>query len=133
MPLESEFVDWELDANDNLIIPIRHISGRKGVAQRIRIALLMIRGEWFRDLDKGMPYFNGPGIDPTIVLLGNKFFDKDLAEAQFRDAISRVPGVGRIDALTLSLDGATRKLAVTWRITPTFDDAPIEDTTEVDA
>lgn len=133
MPLEHEFVDLALDDQDQIEIPMRHIAGREGVAQRIRIALRMVRGEWFRDRDRGIAYFPGDGIDPALVLLGNKFFDVALAEAQFRDAISRVPGVAQITALSVSFDGATRTLTVDWTVRVEFDDAPLEGTTEVNS
>lgn len=131
MPLESEFVDVEIDSNNHVIIPMRHISGSKGVAQRIHIALLTVRGEWFRDRDLGIPLVPSPGVDPAIVILGNKALDVNLAEAQFRDAISRVPGVARIDSLSLVLNAATRRLTVLWQVTCTFDDAVVEGQTGV--
>lgn len=128
MPLITDPVDLELDANNQVVIPMRHVSGTRGVAQRIRIAILTVRGDWFRDLDRGIPLVPAPGVDPSIVILGNKAFDRDLAEAQFRDAISRVPGVGTIDALSVVLNNATRKLTVTWRVTCVFDDVSVDTT-----
>ena len=133
MPLLADPVDVALDSDNNLVIPMRHISGLAGVAQRIHIRLSMVRGEWFNDLDAGIPYFAGDGIDPALVLLGNKFFDVDLAEALFRDAISRVPGVKQITSMVIALDRSTRILSVAWKVVTIFDDAVVEDTTEVSA
>lgn len=130
MPLATDPLDLALDANGDLEIPLRHVSGLEGVAQLIRIRLSMIRGEWFHDLDAGVPYLPSPGIDPAAVILGSKRFDPVLAEAQFRDAISRVPGVAAIESMSVVL-GANRRLTVTWKVVTEFDDTTIEGTTPV--
>jgi hypothetical protein len=109
--LETDPVDWALDAAGDLIMPIRYTRGIEAVAQGIRIRLMLVRGEWFLDLDAGIPYLPGNGVDPTIVILGERF-DRVRAESAFRAAILRTPGVGRIVSLGIEFSSATRVMNV---------------------
>lgn len=130
MPLlETDPIDLELDDDNNLIIPMRHTYGLKGVAQGIKVRLLMVRGEWFLDLDIGMPYFEGEGIDPNIVIMG-KPFNRDLTAGLIRERILRTPGVKAIEQLTVTFDGETRTVYVTYRVRVDWDDT-LEDSLEV--
>jgi hypothetical protein len=98
------------------------VSGAEGVAQGIRIAVQLSRGEWFLDLDAGVPYFEE--------LLGRPF-DAAAAARAFRSSIARVPGVAEILAVDVEFSGATRELVVRWRVRAEFGDT-IDDSLAVE-
>lgn len=74
------------------------------VATRLRNRLLLVQGTWFLDASLGFPW---------RAVLGQK---PDLAGARvlFRKAILACPGIDRVDSLSVTFDGATRNLALTF-------------------
>ena len=78
---------------------------REGIQQRISQVLKTIAGEWFLDLDYGLPYFEQILIkNPNLPSL------TDL----FRRALLSVKGVSSVERLNLSLDTTSRTLTVSW-------------------
>ncbi len=80
------------------------ITGLDEIAQKIAISLQLVLGEWFLNLNEGIPYFErifiknpNPGTITSI----------------FRRAILAVPGVRSVPTLTVDFTSATRALAVT--------------------
>ena len=94
-------------------------NGLPGVAQACKIACSLIQGEWFLNLDTGIPYFQRDGVDPATVILGQPFNQTRIC-APFRAALSAVPGVGSVDALTASFDPTTRTATISWSVTCVF-------------
>ncbi len=124
--LETDPVDWALDpTTGDLILPIRYTRGLEAVAQGIRFRLQLIRGEQFLDLDAGVPYLEGNGVDPTLVILGRRF-DRTRADTAFRKAILRTPGVKSITSLAITFDGPTRTLSAAIVVRTTFGDTPAD-------
>lgn len=123
MPLKSDPIDLTLTDGDIDLTGGRlsFTSGIGAVAQGIRIRLQAFRGEWFRNLDSGVPYWQE--------LLGQKF-DEAKARRIFREAIRAAPGVGEILKLAVTFDAKTRTLSVTWQVRTEFGDSDTE-TTEV--
>jgi hypothetical protein len=120
--LASDPVDWALDPlTGDLIMPIRFVRGREAVAQGIKFRLQLVRGEVFADLDIGVPYLEGNGVDPSLVILGRRF-DRVRAESAFRAAILRTPGVRAIRSLSIEFDGPTRELRAAISVETQFDD-----------
>ncbi len=78
---------------------------REGIQQRISQVLKTIAGEWFLDLDFGLPYF-----EQVLVKNPNLPSVQDL----FRRALLSVKGVSSVERLTLSLDTTQRTLTVSW-------------------
>lgn len=95
--------------------------GGEAVAQGILIRLRNIRGEWFANLDDGMPWFENDSVPGSDALLGQKF-DEIKATAAFRAAILDTPGVASITRLAVTFDGATRTINATWSVATTFGD-----------
>lgn len=130
--LSTDPVDWALDpATGDLIMPIRYTRGLEAVAQGIRVRINLVRGELFTDLDAGVPYLPGNGVDPTLVIMGGRF-DPVRAEAALRAAILRTPGVRRIESLVIGFENRTRTLTATIVVIAGFDDVP-EDRLELTA
>ena len=78
---------------------------REGIQQRISQVLKTIAGEWFLDLDYGLPYF-----EQILIKNPNLPSVQDL----FRRALLSVKGVSSVERLTLSLDTPNRILRVDW-------------------
>lgn len=119
--LESDPLDILLDDDGDIIVdPVRGItfvSGLAGVAQLVRIAIRLFRGEWFLDLDAGVPYFQ--------TILGKKY-DAATLRAELVKAVVDVPGVAEILNITLEFDGATREASVSLALRTEFGDTVVE-------
>lgn len=95
--------------------------GIDAVLQAIKIALQAVRGEWFADLEDGVPYFERDGVTADQALLGQQF-DRGKAQAAFRDAILSAPGVGSIVSLVVTFESVTRTLSVSFEVKTIFGD-----------
>ncbi|WOZ57492.1 tail sheath initiator protein [Pseudomonas phage vB_PseuGesM_254] len=69
------------------------------VAQRLKITLYTFLGEWFLDLDVGMPYFQQ---------ILNKVRNKSTVDVIFQTVISKDPDVIEIISYYSDMDNATR-------------------------
>jgi hypothetical protein len=125
MPLlESDPIDWELDTvTHDLVVTtdLSWTSGTAAVAQGCKIVLGMIEGEWFADLDEGVPYLERDGVPATRALLGQKF-NPEKARAAMRPELLSVPGVTNINYLTPEFDGRTREMTVRFEVDTEFED-----------
>lgn len=115
-------VDLELDGDGDLVVDrdAHFTTGLDAVAQGIRIRVQMFEGEWFLDLDTGIPYYQD--------ILGQKFNEVKI-RAAFREEILAAPGVGALLELAVTFDNATRILSVTWKVQSSF--GVVEDSVEV--
>ena len=106
-------IDLRLDADGDLVFDhdLHWTEGIEAVAQGIRIRLLMFRGEWFLDLDHGVPWLQE--------LLGKRY-DEATARTAMREAIVAAPGVDELRSLALDFSSATRELRVDWEVRTTF-------------
>lgn len=121
-------IDWELDDDGDVLIPLRFTRGLAGVTQGISIRVRMFRGEWFLNLDEGIPYFDNDTVTEAEALLG-QLFDQQKALTAFRRVITAAPYVESILSLAVSFEGTTRTLSVTWRVKSAL--GVVEGTTEV--
>lgn len=121
-------VDWELDEDGDLIIPLRYVRGLAAVRQGILIRVRMFKGEWFLDLDQGIPYLENDSVPEADALLGQRF-DEQKALSAFRRVISATPNVQSIQSLGVSFEGSTRTLRVEWRVKSAL--GVVEDSLEV--
>lgn len=112
--------DLELDPDTgDLVIDedVHLTTGIDSVVQDALINLRLFRGEWFLDLDEGVPYFEriDSGVTEAEALLGQKF-DEGKARDAIRDALIATNGVVEIVFLNVSFDRSTRVLTVTWQV-----------------
>lgn len=120
-------------ASDDLYLPLRFSRGVAAVAQRVRIRMQFFRGEWFLDLDRGVPYLERAGVPAAEALLGQKF-DAVKARNAYRDAITYLDSARRIPdpevlgvpLLDVEFDSPTRTLRVTFQVTTIFGDTPVD-------
>lgn len=110
---ETDAMDLLLDADGDLEVGLDAslVAGRQAIAQGLRSELLLIQGEFFANLDAGLPWFTQ--------IFGNK--DLKRVRQLFSNAISASPGVRRIDELEVSLDAA-RRLEVSYSVSTIFGD-----------
>lgn len=115
--LETDKTNLKLDNNNDIVISkgqIQQVSGGDGVAQAARTRLKLFKGEWFFDLEAGMPYFQEIFIkNPSFTLIKNKV----------REILISVPGIDvqeNIVSIDLAFDGADRELTITWRAATAF-------------
>lgn len=130
--LVTDPIDLKVDSNGDLVFEngdIAWTSGLEGVVDQIDLALKDVRGEWFMDLDKGMPYFENDALPASDALMA-QVFDEQKALAAFRTGILEVVGVGEILFLAVDFNGASRKLEVEFRVRTVFGDSDLV-TTEV--
>lgn len=107
MPLETEPVTLKMNASGEVVVPWQFVSGVEAVNVGITTRLKLFAGEWFLDLEAGVPYWTD--------VLGQKFDDRKV-RAAFRREILTCPGVAEIRSLEAAFDGATRELTVAWEV-----------------
>jgi len=76
------------------------------VAQRLRVRLSFFKGEWFLNLEEGLPYYQ------SILVHGLK--DK-VVRAVFGDVIAQTPGVAQLLSLEWSVVKATRAMSLSFK------------------
>ena len=123
--LATDPVCFARNVDGDLTFPLRLASGIEAVAIGVRSRLLLFAGEWFLDLDAGIPYL--PSVDGSnavserAAILGQRF-DETKTRAAFRREILSAPGVVALPLLQITFDGPTRRLAIAWRAQTLFGD-----------
>lgn len=123
MPLLiTDPIDLKLDANNELVIEdgdIPFTSGLDAIVQQCRIVLQMFQGEWFLNLDVGIPYWEKIlGEKPTTAIEAARIF--------FRRELQLVDGVNKVTRLDITYTGSTRTLNVSWQVNTIFGDTPVD-------
>lgn len=91
------------------------VTGAASVAQRVKNALLMHRGQWFLDTREGAPWLAVLSTDGG----------RGAVDALIRAEAARVPGVARIESLRSVVDG--EKYTATFHVIATDGSAsPVE-------
>lgn len=98
-------------------------TGLTAVVTGVRERLQLIAGEWFLNLDAGIPYFERDGVEPERVILGERFDEARIREP-FLKAILSTPGVVAVTQLAIVFDGETRTVSITWRARCLFGETP---------
>jgi hypothetical protein len=124
--LSTDPIDFMLNTSTgDVVIPPVLTTGVAAVVQGCRIAMATIAGEWFLDLDQGVPYFERVGVDAAHAIFGQKY-DQAKALVAFRAALLKVAGVLSISTLTVTFDGPSRSLTVLWAVKTAFGDTPVD-------
>ncbi len=82
------------------------------VAQRVKQALLLFKGEWFLDIDAGVPYYES--------ILGQKK-DLDTIRAIYVSTIRSVKGVKDLTELNIEYDNNVRVISINFTIIDELD------------
>jgi hypothetical protein len=94
--------DWDVQSGS-----VQFTTGKEEIAQMIAIRLKTFVGEWFLDVEKGLPYF-------STILVKNP--NSAEIENLFISEIASTPGVLSIDEFAMTYDNTVRKLTVNARI-----------------
>jgi len=87
---------------------IQFVTGAEYVVQRLRIRLDIQVGEWFLDLDEGLPYKDSIFVrNPNLIVIG----------AFLRTRISSMPEVESIDSFSLVFTRTTGYLKLDFQVT----------------
>ncbi len=132
MSLSTDPIDIELDNDHDISFVDGDIvltSGINGVAQDIDIAVKMIAGEWFQDLDEGIALWVRDGIGPDRAILGQKF-NKQKAINEYSTAILTVREVTSILSLDVTFDSSIRTLRIRYEVITSFGDT-VADSLEI--
>lgn len=125
--LTTDLVDIPLDPNTGEIVftngKIILTSGPDAVTQGIRLRMQEVKGEWFLDLDSGIPYYERDGVPATEAIFGQRYSQVRALQA-YRNAILSTPGVVELLQLAVTFDVKTRKLSVSWQVRTSFGDTP---------
>ena len=101
-----------LDASHDLYLGPRSgvaiAEGADAVVQGILTRLRLFRGEWFLDINAGMPWFEEVFTD------GGQ--DIKRIESALKTQINATPGVEAILSFAIAFDGATRDITVTFEV-----------------
>lgn len=101
------FVDIGIDIQTNDIAHadglISYVNLDNETIQRIRTCLRRISGEWFLDINAGLPYFGGQ-------MLGGK--DYEYVKLIIREAILAIDGVNKVTEINLIADTKTKHVSV---------------------
>lgn len=122
MPLLTDPIDLLLDENNDLVIEngdLVLVRGMDAVVQQCRIVLQMFQGEWFLNLDAGIPYFdNILGQKPRVAMAAVQIY--------FNRELLTVDGVDKVLLLETEYTAATRTLTVRWQVSTEFGDTPVD-------
>lgn len=111
-------IDFALDpASRDLVLPLDDkgradllpVAGAARIAQAVGVRLRCWLGEWFLDLNHGVPYAER--------VLGKQ--RPEVVNAILRAQVLSVAGVQRVDSLTLALDASARVLSADLAATTT--------------
>lgn len=89
---------YAADSNNDVVFPLRRVSGLEEMGQRIRRRLETWRGSWFLDTSAGIPYEEGLGE--------NNLSLRQLADEMTRYALL-TPGVARVSDVSFDVDERT--------------------------
>lgn len=117
LPLVDEPRDLLLDENNNLVVTtnLQFSRGIPAILQSARIALSQFAGEWFLDLDAGIPYWQSILAQKTEAAV-------KAAGIAFRAALLSVKGITKVTRMDISV--VNRRMKVTWRAITAFGETP---------
>ena len=79
------------------------VDGRDAIAQHLRIVLRTFKGEWFADVNVGVPYHQ---------VIFKKGQPDSVISQTFRRVVSAIPGVKEINSLEIIRDNGTRSVRI---------------------
>jgi hypothetical protein len=83
----------------------------EATAQNVRTRLLLLQGEWFLDVDAGVPYLQRIAVKPA---------DFPFVESVIKQTILDTDGVASMESFEMEYDGTTRELIITTSLTDIY-------------
>lgn len=109
---------YDLDLSSGTFV---FTSGVEGVLQAIKFAVQMHKGEYFANLDEGIPYFERVNVTADEAIFGARIGATDRALAAYRSVIAAVEGVRAVVSLSATLT-SDRTITIQWAVTIAFAD-----------
>jgi hypothetical protein len=100
------------------------LAGLDGFVIGANARMKLVRGEWFNDRTRGMPYVENDYVGASEALLGQPY-DEAKARLAYTAAITETPGFGQMLQMRLAFNATTRRLLVTWQARTAFGDTPV--------
>jgi hypothetical protein len=116
--------DGDLDLTDNRG---SFVAGLEGFVAGALARLRLVRGEFFADRRRGMPYRENKYVPTSDAILG-EVFDEAKVRAAYAAALAEVPGFGELTSLSIAFNTTTRRLTVTWQARTQFGDTAVTST-----
>ncbi len=89
------------------------IEGTPATAQAVTTRLRLFKGEWFLNLNSGVPWFQEVFVKPARI---------PQVEQIIRDTILRTEGVAALTSFNLTFDGNIRRLTISFTGKTTWGD-----------
>jgi len=105
--LALDKLNYDLRIKDGVFLVV---NSSDEIAQRVRIHLQRYLGEWFLNINLGVPYYQS--------ILGEK--DRTLIELYLRKEIGQIEGVEKIKSFEIVQNYTTRTVTVNIKITTVY-------------
>lgn len=119
--LSTDVVCFKRLPNGDVKFPLAGASGLEAAAIGARTRVQLCRGEWFLNLDAGIPYLPTDGVPASQAILGQKFDPVKVRQAFLQELLT-VPGARDVPVLRVEFDTSTRNLSITWVLRTIFGD-----------
>lgn len=123
MALETDPVDLLVDDDNDIVFENGDLvlsTGIEAITQQCRIVMQMFQGEWFLNLDAGLPYWDQIlGQKPNIAI--------QAATIYVRRELMLVDGVVDILKLETTFDKTSRRLTISWQVDTEFGETPVDE------
>lgn len=96
-------------------------TGLDAVAQGIQARIQLVKGEWFLDLDAGVPWFEGENVPSAEAIIGGRF-DANRVRDLISTEILATPNVRSIVKLSVDFSPSTRVVVVSFKVRTAFGD-----------
>lgn len=123
----TDSVVRKLTADGDLDVSAFHsqfLAGLQAFIVGANARLQLVRGEWFADRGRGMPYRENAYVLPDDALLGQPF-DESKSRLAYTAAISETPGFGELLKMEIVFNRTARRQTVTWQARTQFGDTPV--------
>lgn len=121
LPLTNEPRDLLLGPDNDLVITsdLAFSRGIAAVAQSCRIALQMVQGEWFLDLEVGIPYWEEILAQKPLIAI-------EASRVAFRRELLSIEGVIDVSKLDITYERSTRTMTVVWQVLTGLGETPLD-------
>jgi hypothetical protein len=120
--LSTDARDFLVGPDGDIVVTTDFVFSRgvPAVVQSCRIKLMMFAGEWFLNLDAGIPYWQEILAKKPAVAIA-------AAKVAFREALESVDGVDKVLQLSVTF-AAVRTLNISWQVRTAFGDSTVQST-----
>jgi hypothetical protein len=124
--LSTDPLVFARDANNDLIVPMRRVSGLEAIEVLVRAAWSLWRDEFFLNRDVGTPWLETEdgAVGERDAILGQAPDPVKLQRALRAEALA-INGVRSLEQFKSSFDGATRNLTASGLIRSDFGDVAV--------